>query len=60
MAASELHAGMIVIVPNLTPTMQCELFERALSEASKFPDLINKVVEVDFGILCVYELPKLE
>lgn len=60
MAQSELHAGLIVIVPNIAPTAQRELFERALHEASKFPDMINRVIEIDSSDLRVYELPKLE
>jgi hypothetical protein len=37
MAESELHAGLIVTIPNVTPTVQRELFQRALLEASKLP-----------------------
>jgi hypothetical protein len=60
MGESELHAGLIVVVPNVAPAMQRELFERGLIEASKHPDLINRVIEVDSGEVHTYELPKLE
>jgi predicted nuclease of predicted toxin-antitoxin system len=60
MGESELHSGLIVILPNVTPALQRELFEQALVEASKLPDMINKVVEIDSDQVCVYELPKLE
>lgn len=60
MGESELHAGLIVILPNVTPVLQCELFQRALVEASKLPDMINKVIEIDSDQVRVYDLPKLE
>ena len=60
MGESELHAGLIVILPNVTPALQRELFQRALVEASKLPDMINKVVEIDIDGVHVFELPKLE
>ncbi len=59
MGAVELHAGLIVIIPNATPTVQRELFERALHEAVGVSDMINKVVEVDLEQIRVYELPKI-
>jgi len=60
MRESELHAGLIVVLPNVTPALQRELFQRALVEASRLPDMINKVVEIDSEQVRVYELPKLE
>ena len=56
----ELHAGLIVIIPSVTPTMQRELFERALSEVTRLPDLINKVLEVDVDEIRAYELPTMK
>jgi hypothetical protein len=58
MGESELHAGLIVVLPNVTPALQRELFERALIKASKLPDVINKVVEIDSDQVPVYDLPK--
>jgi len=48
-----------VIVPNVRPIAQSELFGRALHEIAQIPDMINKVVEIDFDELRIYELPKL-
>ena len=59
MAEAELHAGLIVIVPNVRPIAQSELLERTLHEIAQIPDMINKVVEIDFDELRIYELPKL-
>ncbi|HXR37110.1 MAG TPA: DUF5615 family PIN-like protein [Candidatus Binataceae bacterium] len=58
MGEVELHAGLVVIVPNVAPTVQCEMFQQALNEIAQFPDLINRVVEVDFEELRIYELPE--
>jgi predicted nuclease of predicted toxin-antitoxin system len=55
-----LHAGVIVIVPNVVPLQQRELFAAALKHVGT-RDLTNTVVEVRFaddGIQCSeYELP---
>ena len=42
----ELHSGLIVIVPNVTPALQGALFGAALRYATG-RNLINAVVEVD-------------
>jgi predicted nuclease of predicted toxin-antitoxin system len=60
MEQTELHAGLIVIVPNVTPTMQRGLFERALGEVAGLLNMINRIVEIDAHEVRVYELPKLE
>jgi predicted nuclease of predicted toxin-antitoxin system len=60
MGQLDLHAGLIVIIPNVTPTVQRELFERALSEVTRLPDLINKVIEVDVDGIRAYELPTMK
>jgi len=55
-----LHAGVIVIVPNVVPLQQRELFAAALKHIGT-RDLTNTVVEVQFAggeIKCSeYELP---
>ena len=56
----ELHAGLIVIVPNLVPAVQRDLFKAAiLYLAGK--ELINSVIEVSLernAVTCVeYHLP---
>jgi hypothetical protein len=60
MEQTELHAGLIVIISNVRPAIQRELFQRALVEASKLSDMINRVVEIDSDEVRVYELPKFE
>ena len=46
--AEALHAGLIIIVPQVRPKIQRQLFEAALEELG--PDeLINEVLEVDLG-----------
>jgi predicted nuclease of predicted toxin-antitoxin system len=59
MGGVELHAGLIVIIPNATPAVQRELYERALHELVTLADMINKVVEVDLGQVSIYELSKI-
>ena len=58
-----LHAGVIVIVPNVIPLLQRELFAAALKHIGT-RDLTNTVVEVRFvgdDIQCSdYELPHSE
>ncbi len=58
-----LHAGVIIIVPSVTPARQRELFSAALKHIDA-RDLTNTVVEVNYagnGILCAkYALPKAE
>ena len=60
MGETVLHSGLIVIIPNVTPAVQRELFERALAEVAKIPDMINRIAEIDLDSVRVYELPKLE
>jgi predicted nuclease of predicted toxin-antitoxin system len=43
----KLHAGLVIILPNVTPSRQRDLFRAALSHIGK-RDLINAVLEVDF------------
>ena len=43
-----LHAGAVIIVPNVTPVRQRELFDAALKHIGA-RDLTNTVVEVDYA-----------
>lgn len=56
----ELHAGLIVIVPNVVPALQRALFEAAIQYLTG-KDLVNCVVEVSLKgetVNCVeYQLP---
>jgi predicted nuclease of predicted toxin-antitoxin system len=56
----DLHAGLIVLVPNVTPALQRALFLAALQFSAQ-RDLVNAVIEVELKggtARCVqYELP---
>jgi predicted nuclease of predicted toxin-antitoxin system len=43
-----LHAGLVIILPNVTPSLQRELFRSALAHIGK-RTLVNAVVEVDLA-----------
>lgn len=62
-ANEPLHAGVIVIVPNVVPLQQRKLFAAALTHIGR-RDLTNTVVEVRFvkdEIQCSeYQLPRAE
>ena len=47
-AEEQLHAGLVIILPNVTPSLQRELFRAALSHIGK-RDLVNAVLEVDLA-----------
>jgi predicted nuclease of predicted toxin-antitoxin system len=47
-AQEELHAGLVIIIPNVVPARQRELFQAALAHVGK-RDLTNAVLEVDFA-----------
>jgi hypothetical protein len=50
----QLNAGLIILIPNVTPSRQRELFRAALSHIGH-RDLTNTVVEVEIvgeGINC--------
>ena len=60
LGAAELHPGLIIILPNVTPTTQRALFGIVLRRLPELGSLINKVVEVDRdGAVTVYDLPSL-
>jgi hypothetical protein len=63
-ATTELHAGLICLnsAHRMDLNAQRELFEIALKELSKLPDLINQVLEVTEEasgevVVTLYELP---
>lgn len=43
-----LHAGLVIIVPNVKPALQRQLFETALRSISE-RDLVNTVMEVGYS-----------
>jgi predicted nuclease of predicted toxin-antitoxin system len=42
-----LHAGLVIIIPNVTPACQRELFLRVLDHIGR-QELVNTVVEVEY------------
>jgi predicted nuclease of predicted toxin-antitoxin system len=58
---ASLHAGLIILVPNVTPSRQRELFQAALDHIEE-QEPVNSVIEVNDrgdGIECrEYPLPK--
>jgi len=47
-AGEELHAGLVVILPNVTPSRQRELFQAAMLHIGG-RDLVNAVLEVELA-----------
>ncbi len=43
----ELHAGLVILIPNATPVLQRQLFDAALDELDRNPDLFNQSLELD-------------
>ena len=55
---ADLHAGLIVILPNCRGAQQKVLFRAALEHAIAIGGLTNKVLEIDAGgAIGVYNLP---
>jgi predicted nuclease of predicted toxin-antitoxin system len=60
-ATQALHAGLIIIVPNVSRDAQSGLFDFALDQLSAIGEPINKVIEIDLDgddfTYRVYDLP---
>ncbi len=55
---TELHPGLVIIVPNEKPPLQRELFRAALRRITSVASTMNKVIEVHIGgDVRVYDLP---
>jgi len=46
LASVEVHAGLVLLMPNATADEQVKLFSAALDFIERVPDTINKVIEV--------------
>ena len=61
-AKEALHAGLVIIVPQVLPALQRELFLAALDEHTDRNDLVNEVIEMTIedggAILTRYALPE--
>jgi predicted nuclease of predicted toxin-antitoxin system len=61
--AQPLHAGLVVIVRQVSPQLQRRLFETVLDRFGGGPAIVNEVIEVDLSddnaaIIEQYELPR--
>jgi predicted nuclease of predicted toxin-antitoxin system len=61
-AREKAHAGLVILIPNVTPVEQRLLFDAALGELGGAARLINEAMEVGFveGEIQItrYELPR--
>ena len=61
LAAQPLHAGLVILIPDVGRTMQCRLFKAALDELASFGEPVNQVLEVDLDggdvTFALYNLP---
>ena len=61
LAGTDLHPGLVIIVPNEKPPVQREMFRTALVTVNRLPSTVNKVIEVHSDEeVRVYDLPKLK
>jgi predicted nuclease of predicted toxin-antitoxin system len=60
-AKEPLHAGLVIIIPNVTRRVQCQLFSAALDRLAEEGEPINRVLEVDLDgtdvTFALYDLP---
>ncbi|MEX2745736.1 hypothetical protein AB3480_31445 [Rhizobium mongolense] len=61
-AKEESHAGLVIIVPQVLPALQRELFDLILQELAGVKDFVNEVMEAtieeDNAVLTRYSLPE--
>lgn len=61
-AKEELHAGLVIIVPQVLPTQQRDLFALILQDLADTQDMVNEVIEVTLdgedAVLTRYSLPE--
>lgn len=61
LAAQPLHAGLVILIPNVDRAMQCRLFKAALDELASHGEPVNQVLEVDLDggdvTFALYDLP---
>ncbi|EJZ22750.1 hypothetical protein [Rhizobium sp. Pop5] len=61
-AKEELHAGLVIIVPQVLPVLQRELFALILQDLAGAQDMVNEVIEVTLAgedaVLTRYSLPE--
>ncbi len=61
-AVRPLHAGLVIIIPNVNRVTQQMLFRRALAELAAIGEPVNQVLEVDLHgkdvSFTLYDLPR--
>ena len=61
-AKEELHAGLVIIVPQVLPVLQRDLFALILQDLADTQDMVNEVIEVTLdgedAVLSRYSLPE--
>ncbi|MBB4420812.1 putative nuclease of putative toxin-antitoxin system [Rhizobium leguminosarum] len=61
-AREDLHAGLVVIVPQVLPALQRHLFALILQDLAEARDIVNEVIEVTLdgedAVLTRYSLPE--
>ena len=60
-AAQPLHAGLVILIPAVSRTLQQKLFRAALDELATIGEPVNRVLEVDLAgdevTLALYDWP---
>lgn len=63
-ARLELHAGLLIIVPQVAPDRQRELFDALLEELGADAAIVNEVIEIELedgaAVINRYDLPAAE
>jgi predicted nuclease of predicted toxin-antitoxin system len=63
-AQEEIHAGLLIIVPQVAPDKQRELFDALLDELGDDAAVVNEVIEIQFedgaAVITRYDLPDIE
>jgi hypothetical protein len=62
-AKEELHAGLVIIVPQVLPARQREMFDAVLDELANSDELPNEIIEISVGedalVITRYVLPEI-
>ncbi len=63
-AQEEIHAGLLIIVPQVAPDKQRALFDALLDELGDNAGVVNEVIEIQFedgaAVITRYDLPAIE
>ena len=60
-AREEIHAGLLIIVPQVAPDKQRELFDALLDELGEDSAIVNEIIEIQLedgaAVITRYDLP---